>query len=1033
MLLDQASRQLGWPDRRQVIKPSGGGSRVLAELAREKIGLPLLRAGAAVEVGVLSPASETANTEAPLAIVCEFSKRPPDKLFELAHKLAWNFCRTRLLITAERDRLRAWTCCKPPTADLNAKLVFDASGADGQQADLPSLSQTAASALHWVNLVSGEFFRQRASQFRPEGRADTLLLANLRCVRTALLDAKLPKDVCHDLLARLIFVQFLFHRKDKKGKPFLDDALMRGRLQGRLSGAHENLESILTDREDTYALFRWLNDRFNGDLFPGKGSSAAAREREWEEEKDQVKKKHLDLLADFVSGQMQMEKCQPTLWREYSFDTIPLEFISSVYEQFVSEDAERDKAYYTPAHLVDFALDDVLRWDDKQWDLKILDPACGSGVFLVKAFQRLVQRWKNANHGKAPKVSDLKPILENNLFGVDINRDAVRVASFSLYLAMCDAIDPRHYWKQVVFPRLRDRRLIPKDFFLETEAGFRSEQDAGSFDLILGNAPWGKNSIKRSSAATAWASKYEWPVTYGDIGPLFPAKAAKLAKPGGRVAMLQPATVLLFNRSKPALEARQKLFDSVAVEEVVNLSALRFELFNNAVGPACLLTFRNEQPVDGARLEYICPKPLKTSEDRYRVVIEPQDVHTIPIREAACDPLVWTALAWGSWRDLELLNRLGRNPNLEKYKAERNIHTGDGIIRGTDQKRHAWLLHRRILEAKDFPSGTFLYLRPNRLPINEDPMAERPRTPQLFQSPQLIIKQSWLEGSSRFQAALVEAPPGGEGVLCSDSYVTVHTSAERRDILEAAWLTQNSKLATYYQLLTSGQFAAFIPKPIEEELRRVPLPESRTDLLQGIKKLEEVDERIRELFHFKDNEWMLIEDLFEFTLPDFKGDAHSPGRLPTLRKSQGNKGPAEFDLRRYAEQFIRVLKAGFGDKKEICATILQEPHSERLPVRLLAIHLHWPGRELVKTEPIESEALLQKLAKLYADCMKAPDKGGGFHFERNVRIYAPHPTPKGKVPTVFLVKPDQRRQWTRSMAMREADEVAAEIMRAKWK
>jgi hypothetical protein len=1033
MLLDQASRRLGWPDRRRVIKPSGGGNRVLAELAHEKIGLPLKREGADVQVGILSSAPESTGTEAPLAIVCEFTKRPSGQLLQLAHKLAWNFCRTRLLITAERDRLRAWTCCKPPTAEIEAKLAFDDDSGAGGEDDSPSLSQTVANELHWVNLISGEFFRRRPTKFRAEERADSLLLTNLRFVRKALLDAKLPKDVCHDMLARLIFVQFLFHRKDKTGKPFLDESLMRGRLHGELSNPHINLESILTDRDDTYALFKWLNGRFNGDLFPGKGGSAVAREREWVEEKDQVKKRHLELLADFVSGRMQMDNHQPTLWPEYSFDTIPLEFISSVYEQFVSEDADRDKAYYTPAHLVDFVLDDVLSWDGKEWDLKILDPSCGSGIFLVKAFQRLVQRWRNANHGKAPKVSDLKPILENNLFGVDINRDAIRVASFSLYLAMCDAIDPRHYWKQVVFPRLRDRRLISKDFFLETEAGFRTEQDAGSFDLVLGNAPWGKNSIKRSGDASSWAVKHQWPVTYGDIGPLFPAKAAKLVKPGGRVAMLQPATVLLFNRSKPALEARKKLFESFTVEEIVNLSALRFDLFNDAVGPSCLLAFKNEKPANDAKLEYICPKPLKTSEDRYRVIIEPQDIHAVPVREAAVDPLVWTALAWGSRRDLELLKRLSRNPNLEKYKAERQIHTGEGIIRGTDQKRHDWLLGRRILESQDFPEGTFLHLQPNQLTTNEDPMAERPRTPQIFQSPQLVIKQSWIEDLGRFQAALVDAPPGDEGVLCSDSYVTVHATPERREILEAAWLAQNSKWATYYQLLTSGRFAAFIPQPLEDELRRLPLPEPRPKLLDGLKNLADVDRRIRELCQFKESEWTLIEDLFEFTLPDFKGDAQSPGRRPTLRKAEGHKGPLESDLQGYAEQFIRVLKAGFGSEKEICATIFQDPLTVRLPVRLLAIHLHWPGRKPVDIEPIESEALLQRLAKLYAECMKAPNKEGGFHFERSARIYASHSTSKGKVPTVFLIKPDQRRQWTRSMAMRDADEVAAEIIQAKWK
>ena len=82
---------------------------------------------------------------------------------------------------------------------------------------------------------------------------------------------------------------------------------------------------------------------------------------------------------------------------------------------------------------------------------------------------------------------------------------------------------------------------------------------------------------------------------------------------------------------------------------------------------------------------------------------------------------------------------------------------------------------------------------------------------------------------------------------------------------------------------------------------------------------------------------------------------------------------------------------------------------------------------------MNSEVLLQRLSKLYAEGMKTPDNESGFHFERSVRIYAPHPTPRGKVPTLFLIKPDQRRQWTRSMAMRDADEVAAEIMRAKRK
>src|ERR1039458_7378868 len=95
----------------------------------------------------------------------------------------------------------------------------------------------------------------------------------------------------------------------------------------------------------------------------------------------------------------------------------------------------------------------------RQKRMRVLDPACGSGIFLVKAFQRLVYRWKLSHRREEPTAGKLRNILENNLFGIDINAEAVRVASFSLYLAMCDEIDPKYYWTQVQFPRLRNRNL----------------------------------------------------------------------------------------------------------------------------------------------------------------------------------------------------------------------------------------------------------------------------------------------------------------------------------------------------------------------------------------------------------------------------------------------------------------------------------------------------------------------------------------------------------------------------------------------
>ena len=65
---------------------------------------------------------------------------------------------------------------------------------------------------------------------------------------------------------------------------------------------------------------------------------------------------------------------------------------------------------------------------------------------------------------------------------------------------MADAIDPKHYvTRDKVFPRLRGTRLIARDFFDESTEGFCSQEDGGTFDLVIGNAPWGDGSIKDTS------------------------------------------------------------------------------------------------------------------------------------------------------------------------------------------------------------------------------------------------------------------------------------------------------------------------------------------------------------------------------------------------------------------------------------------------------------------------------------------------------------------------------------------------------
>jgi hypothetical protein len=1043
-LLEIAHNNLYWPSPDQIWEPSGAGAKFYAELASKKIGQNLRRECSdadGVKVGILAANPGGTDTEAPIAIVCEFPRPVSAETIRETYRLAWSFSRARSLITLEPNLLRVWSCCVDPEDPRSDDPITVATSA--------SLSEQAADALQWVELVSGQFFQNNTDRFKKSGSADQMLLSNLKEVRRQLYASGLHDyATIHDLLARIIFIQFLFQKRDSEGNPALNERILQSLYTDQiLSKVYRELPELLKDFEDTYKLFRWLNVKFNGDLFPGKGEKEEDREAEWQAEINKVQiedNRYLNILAQFVQGDLEMQSGQLSLWKYYSFDVIPLDFISSIYEEFVKKEPKKNKnrvggkqrksikksikntVHYTPEYIVDFILDGILPWDGEAWDLKILDPCCGSGIFLVKAFQRLIYRWEKMYSQKI-NPETLRYLLDENLIGVDIDQEAVRVASFSLYLTMLDCINPLDYWENAHFPLLRNRRLISSDFFAENIAGFRTNLDAGIYDLVIGNAPWGKNSIKSSDDAKDWETRAEnkgkWKAPYGNIGLLFLPKAAALTRAGGHIAMMQPAMPILFNQS--ARKFRDHLFSEFKIEEVVNLSALRFGLFKDAISPTCIITLRNAEP-DDEPLTYICPKPSLTGENDYRVVIEPQDINSIYPDEAQQIPFIWATLMWGGRRDLNLINKLSSYQNLARLEVEKITISSQGITRGTNpsnQERFDPLLNRRILDSDNFPEGTFLYLQTSALDINQNPYAERPRKKKFkaFDAPQLLVKQAWKAEDNRFQAAIACLDQQTKkGVICDKSYVSIHFYDEYHPLLEAACLSYNSILAVYYLFLSSGRFSAYIPEINVDDLLSVPLPRITANLLENICSLDDVDERIKEIFAFKESEWILIEDIVKYTLIDFKKNDLSPGK-------QGTKRGNESDLTEYCKYFLQVIKAGFGADKQACATIFQEPEGSRLPVRLVAIHLNSPTYEEIRVERIDSHDLLERLKRLNELFMAQEDSNeGGIFYQRVARIYDSNSS--NRVPTVYLIKPDRLRYWTRSSALRDADEVSADIM-----
>jgi hypothetical protein len=491
-----------------------------------------------------------------------------------------------------------------------------------------------------------------------------------------------------------------------------------------------------------------------------------------------------------------------------------------------------------------------------------------------------------------------------------------------------------------------------------------------------------------------------------------------LVKRDGCIAMLQSANSLLFNRNPTAIAFRQQFFSQYKILQIVNFSALRFGLFANSVSPAVSVTFLPSSP-DNEPITYICLKPVTTNEDSFRIIIEPHDISEIdPID--AIDDTVWSIKMWGGSRDQELIRRLRSKKTLDKLEREDIVKIRKGIVWG-DRARTIDLKNRTylLLDRPTLSSSTFPYLSANELLAIDSLHIDEDDSPDLspFQSPQLIIKKGWTVSEKRFLALLHFTDP--RGVVCTQSYLSVHASSEAQAWLESALLGINSRMAVYYLMLTSGRFASYRPEPLVGNFKAIPLPDPQPNILDGVKTISDVDNKIFEALNLSEIDRILINDLFDYILLDFRRPSNSPAR----------QSAKESTLNAYCEMFLNVLEAGFGSDKSVSATIYSANAGEPPPVQLIAIHLDWPGRQRITYQHFGETQLLGELSRICEQLLRPqPKNGQRVLYHRVLRSYNVANIDGQQIPTIFLVKPNELRYWLRSVALQDADKVAADIL-----
>ena len=338
-----------------------------------------------------------------------------------------------------------------------------------------------------------------------------------------------------------------------------DRSVLRSEDFGRVRSNATRFFEVLGDAHALLNLLETLERRFNGNVF-----RLTTAERE-----SLLGSEEIAHYARLIEGQSDSTG-QLSLWRLYSFRDLPVELISNIYQLFVDDKAS---SIYTPPALVRLMLEEALSWERLDQILAsdgvILDPACGSGVFLVEAYQRLVLHWRSRNGWAHPGIDKLRTLLQR-VHGVDLENGAIELAAFSLCLSLCDALEPEEIRASVkLFPPLAGLTLHQGCFFDAKQQGAVSAPVAA----IVGNPPF-KSSLTTEGAKKSYAAYNQAHGKLADkqLAYLFLQDSMEMLAEDGVLAMIQPAGFLYNQHAHPF---RQNFFARWGVREILDFVSVR--------------------------------------------------------------------------------------------------------------------------------------------------------------------------------------------------------------------------------------------------------------------------------------------------------------------------------------------------------------------------------------------------------------------------------------------------------------------------
>jgi N-6 DNA Methylase len=998
---------------------------------------------------------------------------------EAMRRQLWNLGATTLFVVEGRHDIKVFSTMVKPTNDILS----------GSNAQLPNESienlQTVELALRLSRLVSrietGAIYLEHKTLFEPQSAVDRALLENLREVRNLICPERSRRGYqeAHALIGRFLFSCYLLDRHiigpaylKTAGLPEADDVL--GLLRNAI------------DAPGTLAhLFKALQRDFNGSLFGDLLNE------------HQIGDSEVGYLQRFLSGE-NLRTGQLSLFKLYDFGFIPVEFISSIYEDFLGAEAEAEAAekapvssrapathaqrnqgaYYTPPRLAELTVDIATEGWSTLLNKRCLDPACGSGVFLVILFIRMAEEWRKRN----PKANTrrrydaLMGLLSENLRGIDIHPTACLVTCFSLYLAFLDQMEPKEVTElRELLERDTRAKLLPRILWehekprprpphLTTVRGldFFTLPTQQEFDLVIGNPPW----VSRRDAPTAeqWLFSDDNPYirnqprvqrsTYfpaRELACAFMWKAGLHLVPSGRVCQVLPSRVFLSNNTD---HFQSMWLQHHRLETVWLLADWRFILFPTADCPCFISRYhprsRDEAP---GKFEFITPKVELLDPRQALISVLPEDqkqlaesdiISAANRRDAAA---AWKKHHWGTPRDARFIERLAGMPRLKKLakrppndpdsvpaNRRRLWFKGQGLrpaTESTTKPKDVFWKGTDLFLAADAPVLEFVLLETNCAPIGDlfrEEGLDRDRSPLLYKHPLLLINKA----CTKFLFSNFD-------VLFRDGFQSICAPETEEDELLFLTAVLSSPFAQYLLFHTTANIG------IERDIARLeeilelpfPLPEDTADPRRSEDIVRTCALRLRRLHselqkpenllssealieaarsdlyksvcdYYEICEWerQLIADTVEIFRPSSTPGSLDSETLLTVRPSTRTHRSA------YAETLVKTFRDWSRTERHLWASA---SIGERLGLAVITFGVADKPRQYEESSSADwLNGTLESIRKSSATNGSLFSRLRGFVLYESDRVH--------------ILKPLNRRHWTRTAALNDADDILTRMM-----